>query len=474
MLKLLLWKHLMNWLSGTATQTFNLLSIGQRGVGKTVFLAGSYAELRSNNQSSRPQKLWFDCQNSQARENMENILNYVARTGQYPPPTMKITNFNFSLKGRGLWGVRTLCHFRWWDVPGEVCNTRNPDFQTLVLTSHGCCVFINADALVNDKAYLQVLEDIIKQVVAIASLASQHQLKYFFSIILTKCDLLGPGPLSLLQIEEHLQPLITRLNAAGANYQRFYSAIPIVSNGTSTLRAKGAAAPLLWLISRLRSSHNLQSQPDLASGLARGLSRSPTNAFTTNRRFGLSLPSTAPRSRLVMILVGIGLLAGVIASLFFAFNLLTPDPEQAQTPENQIREYKQVLQHEPDNLDALINLSRLHIELGQPDQAVPLMERLTQQEPENVDLRLTLAQLYELTGQTQKAETLYDEVLAKQKNNLRALTSKAVLRHAQGDTKTAQTLFAQAEKAAPDNLKGQVRAVAQETLQAPEPVPSAQ
>ncbi len=461
----------MNLLSGTATKTFNLLSIGQRGVGKTVFLAGSYTELHSSNQSDRPQKLWFDCQDNQAQENIENILKYIARTGQYPPPTMKITNFNFSLKRRSFWGVQTLCHFRWWDIPGEICNTRDPDFQTLVLTSHGCCVFINADVLVHDQAYLQMLEDIVKQVVAIASLTSQHGLKYLFALILTKCDLLGPGPLSLLQIEENLQPLITRLDAAGANYQRFYSAIPIVSAaGTSTLRATGTAAPLLWLISRLRNS-GFQSQPDLASGLAQGLSRSTRNASALKKRFGLNLPSTARRYSLILILAGIGLL-GVIAAIFLAFDPLTLGPEPAQTPEKQIREYEQVLQRQPNNFDALINLARLRIQIGQPDQAIPLMEQLVRQEPENLDLRLTLAQLYELTGQARRAETLYDEVLAKQKNNLKALVGKAVLRHAQGDTKTAEILFVQAEKAAPDNLKGQVRSVAQETLQmSPKPVP---
>jgi tetratricopeptide (TPR) repeat protein len=462
----------MNLLSETTEKkTFNLLSIGQRGVGKTVFLAGSYAELHPNSQVDHSQKLWFDCQDKQAQENIENILNYIARTGQYPPPTMKITNFNFSLKRRNLWGVQTLCHFRWWDTPGEACNIQNLDFQTLVLTSHGCCVFINADELVHNQAYLQVFENIVKQVVTIASLTSQHGLKYLFALILTQCDLLGPGPLSLLQIEESLQPLITRLDAAKAHYQRFYSAIPIVSTGsTSTLRATGAAAPLLWLISELRKSDNFQSQPDLASGLAQGLSNSASNTSTLKKRFGLNLPSTAHRYRLILILAGVGLL-GVIASIFLAFDPLTLGPEEAQTPEGQIREYEQVLQREPDNFDALINLAKLRIQLGQPDQAIPLMEKLIQQEPESLDLHLTLAQLYELTSQEQRAEALYDEVLAKQKNNLKALVGKAVLRHAQGDTETAETLFAQAEKAAPSDLKGQVRTVAQETLQtSPKPV----
>jgi len=42
-------------------KTFNLLSIGQRGVGDS--LAGSYAELHSNSQDN-PQQLWFDRQDT--------------------------------------------------------------------------------------------------------------------------------------------------------------------------------------------------------------------------------------------------------------------------------------------------------------------------------------------------------------------------------------------------------------------------
>ncbi len=67
--------------------------------------------------------------------------------------------------------------FRWWDVPGESCNLNNPEFKAIVSASHGCCIFINADALVHDKAYLLVFEDIIDQVVAIASLVSLNGFK---------------------------------------------------------------------------------------------------------------------------------------------------------------------------------------------------------------------------------------------------------------------------------------------------------
>lgn len=58
----------MNHLMTNYTKTFNLLSVGQRGVGKTVFLAGSYNELHPANTTKHPQQLWFDCQDSTEKD----------------------------------------------------------------------------------------------------------------------------------------------------------------------------------------------------------------------------------------------------------------------------------------------------------------------------------------------------------------------------------------------------------------------
>lgn len=458
----------MKNLSASVTNTFNLLSIGQRGVGKTVFLAGSYAELHSTDQISQPHPLWFDVRESQDEEKIERILNYVAQTGQYPPATMRITNFNFSLKRSGLWGTKTLCHFRWWDIPGESCNTSNPEFQKIVLSSHGCCVFINAQALINDRAYLQPLEEMIKQVVAIASLVNQHRLKYAFALIFTKCDLLDGDPINLLQIEERVQPLLTRLDAVNANYQKFYSAIPIVSfAAVPTLKAKGAAAPLLWLVSELRKLHSVQVRYDLGSGLKQSITNSDRRAYTAKNVLGL-LRLNYRSSTLLLSLAGVSLV-GVCAVLF----ILSPfAPKQSQASNGRIRQYEQILQAEPNNFDALFGLANLHIEMGQPDQAIPLMEKLVQQEPDRLDLHLNLAQLYKSLGQKQKAETAYDRILLQENNNLAALVNKAVLRNEQGDYKTAKALFVQAEQAAPASLKVKIHAIANNTL--PATIPTTQ
>lgn len=438
-----------------STNTFNLLSIGQRGVGKTVFLAGSYAELHSGDENKPPEKLWFDCHSSEDEEKINRILGYVAQSGQYPPATMRITNFDFSLKHSSLWGTKTLCDFRWWDVPGESCNSSNPEFQKIVLGSHGCCVFINAYKLINARADLQPLEEIIKQVVAIASLVNQHRLKYAFALIFTQCDLLDSSPIAMVQIEEKVQPLLTRLDAVKADYQKFYSAIPLVSfAGVPKLKATGAAAPLLWLLTELRKLHNVSVKQDLGSGLKTSITNPTSRPYTAKNVF-------VPLSRTTLLsLVGVSLIG--VCAVFLSFRQIGSTTSQAS--DKRIRQYEQILQTDPDNFDALFGLANRQIEIGQPKKAIPLMEKLVQQQPDRLDLQLNLAQLYKSMDQRQKAETVYDQILTQEKNNLAALVNKAVLRSEQGDDKTAKALFMQAEQAAPGKLKENIRAIANNTL----------
>ncbi|MBV9385242.1 MAG: tetratricopeptide repeat protein [Chroococcidiopsidaceae cyanobacterium CP_BM_ER_R8_30] len=453
---------------GANPKTFNLLSIGQRGVGKTVFLAGSYAELRADPQDNacgdsraqaqlnRPRQLWLDCQERQARENLERLLDYIARTGQYPPLTIKITNFNFSLQRHNQWGDKTLCRFRWWDVPGESCNIHNYDFNKIVATSHGCCVFIDAYELTYNHKYLQALKDIITQVAAIASLVSLNRLKYAFAIILTKCDLLEPNPLSQQQLQQRLQPLLARLDAMRVNYQTFYSFIPIVhTEAGATLKAKGTAAPLLWLVRELSQQHNpawlrnplnsisrllprpSQMQQRLAAGGLRSLLWRPHKVRAKNFSHLSSSLSPTQRNVLFLSLIGVSL-TGVLGTLAIQFGWFAT----ASTKNLQVLERRQQLEH-----------------------AIFLTEKLIQQQPKLVDLRLQLARLYELTGQVTRAETVYDQVLAQQPNNLDALVGKALLRHTQGDDRTATALFAQAERNAPTERQAQISDLAHKTLQ---------
>jgi tetratricopeptide (TPR) repeat protein len=451
----------MSIFPGTNPKTFNVLSIGHRGVGKTIFLAGSYAALQSVRSSSRSSDIWFDCRDKQAQDNLDKLLSYVSRTGQYPPPTMKITNFNFSVKRRGLGGERTLCHFRWWDIPGEICNFQNPDFQRILLTSHGCCVFINAKSLVYDKTYASTLEQILKQVEAIGSLVNQSNLKYIFALVLTQCDLLEPGPLGILQIEEQLRPLTSRLDAANVPYRQFYSGIPIFTSSSGAVlggKDNNIAAPLLWMLTELPRLHSFQSQLDLASGLKR--LQSKVGGFSAKNTSPFNTALTDRKNLLVLGLAGLSFL-GMLLAVFYSFGLLPlGSSSRLSLSEQLIQEYQSVLNRDPSNAEALINLADLYGEQAQYDKAIPLAQKLVQQQPKNADFRLKLADLYQAAGQKEQEKAVYDQILTQDANNIIALTRKAVLLSEQGDAKTAKDLFDRAERVAPPDFKGRVREIA--------------
>ena len=91
-----------------------------------------------------------------------------------------------------------------------------------------------------------------------------NSLKFPFALILTKCDLLEPSLLHHKQFSKLLQPLTICLDKVKARYQIFYSNIPIVhTEGTSILKPRGAADPLLWLVLELSKMY----KPTLSNNL---------------------------------------------------------------------------------------------------------------------------------------------------------------------------------------------------------------
>lgn len=239
--------------------TYNLLSIGHRGVGKSVFLVGSYAERLQDQQPSQV-STWFEGADEQSRRMLDSLLSYMRMRGLYPAPTMKITDFTFEVRSRIANQEQAVCQFRWADIPGEICRLDNPDFEAMLLASHGCCVFIDAAALVHDVNYLTQLEDTIKQIEVISSLATQCSVNYFFALILTKCDQLNADPDRIAEIEQKWKLLTAQLKTANAVYRRFHTSVSVIpTEGPAVVRGKGTSAPFLWLVSELSRVYQTQA-----------------------------------------------------------------------------------------------------------------------------------------------------------------------------------------------------------------------
>jgi hypothetical protein len=249
--------------------TFNILSLGERGSGKTVFLVGSYAEFQKTRENSLEkqeasdsQNLWFECQHHHEKSLLNDILQYVLKKGVYPPPTLKITDFHFAFKQKKADQSNILCFIRWWDMPGEFCNFNNPYYQEMGTSSQGCCVFINANRLVNDPAYTENLTKITSQLTILVSLV--QDVEYPFSLIFTQCDLLPPGEIGQKQITDKCQDLITTLDEANINYQCFYSAITISREKKDfSLISKDSSSVFLWLVTKLYEDYQQGKLPNL-------------------------------------------------------------------------------------------------------------------------------------------------------------------------------------------------------------------
>lgn len=307
--------------------SFNLLTIGQRGVGKTVFLTGCYVE--SKHQLSLDKGFYLDFQPNQAAINqaaiIESILSYVVHKEKYPPATFRNTNFNFSLKKQTLWTEETLCNFRWTDMPGEFCNLHSSkDFQQLLLHSHACCVFLDIPSLLDNNR--SQFEQTIDQAMAIASIVEKSGRHYPIAIVLTKGDMTQLGPISQVKIELGLQQFLSRLDSVKAVYERFYSAVPICKdkNDEASLKPEGTIAPFLWLASQLRKIHNLQTQPiDLESSLSENHPKIANLALIVK---DLEHQPFVTKS-LCHILLGLFSLVGIGLATFLMFKTVT-QPQQ--------------------------------------------------------------------------------------------------------------------------------------------------
>lgn len=454
------------------SKTFNLISLGYRGVGKTVFLAGSCAALLSGGRrTASNQNLWFDCRDQDAQTNIDKLISYITRTGQYPPPTLKVTDFGFTLRRKRLGFQQTLCQFNWLDIPGEICDTTNREFQSTLANSHGCCVFVDAEALLRDPAYSILLERLMTQVEAIAALAQQHNLKYPLALICTKCDLLATGAIGLVQMEERLKPLTAKLDAVNAHYRQFYSSVPIVSqNGKTLLEPRGAATPVLWLVSELTKIHGFNKQPSLGAALAELVQDKPISqlaAPATGFGFGLN----QPKGLLLATLAGCGGLAA-IAGLALNLGLPKPTPTEASTPKQRLDYYAGLVQREPNNTNALKELGRAYGELAQHEPAIQTYEKALEQNPNDQQTLEELAFLYGLTNRKPQEEQMYDRILKLQPENLFALTQKAGIVMNKGDRNGAETLFKKAESLANPTLKKTIREMADKKLKEASSAPS--
>ncbi len=112
----------------------------------------------------------------------------------------------------------------------------------------------------------------------------------------------------------------------------------------------------------------------------------------------------------------------------------------------------ELLEENPDNLQALGLRGNLHLAAGQRDEAVAAYERILQIDPGNAGARSALARLLQMSGDIGEAEGALLGGLEINPDNLFLKTRLAQFRELQGDFESAIDLYAEVQERVPNSL----------------------
>ncbi|MBE9138295.1 tetratricopeptide repeat protein [Nodosilinea sp. LEGE 07088] len=159
--------------------------------------------------------------------------------------------------------------------------------------------------------------------------------------------------------------------------------------------------------------------------------------------------------------------------------LLAQTKQQMNDLEGAAQIYRQVLDQQPGDMNALQGLAVLLVQQGRPQAAIGLLQdtlkTADQLQSEGAaagidvtSVKLLLAQVYVENKSPDQAIALYDETIAAAPEDFRPVLAKALVLREQGDADTAQALFAQATSLAPAQYKDQVEEMALQSQVVPE------
>jgi tetratricopeptide (TPR) repeat protein len=156
--------------------------------------------------------------------------------------------------------------------------------------------------------------------------------------------------------------------------------------------------------------------------------------------------------------------------------LLGQTKQQLGDLEGAAQSYRQVLDNQPGNMNALQGLVALLVQQNRSQAAVGLLqdtlrsaERLDAAGVDTTAVKLLLAEVYLEDQKTDQALSLYDEAIQEAgPSDFRPLLAKALVLQDQGRSEEAQPLFDQALAAAPAQYKDQIQQMANPVTPAPE------
>lgn len=158
--------------------------------------------------------------------------------------------------------------------------------------------------------------------------------------------------------------------------------------------------------------------------------------------------------------------------------LLAQTKQQMGDLEGAAQIYRQVLDQQPSNMNALQGLTVLLVQQNRPQAAIGLLQDTLKTADQlqsegataNIDttsVKLLLAQVHVEDNSPDQAIAIYDETIAAAPEDFRPVLAKALVLQEQGDNDTAQALFAQATALAPAQFKDQIELMSTQNQVAP-------
>ncbi|MGG6237652.1 tetratricopeptide repeat protein [Nodosilinea sp. AN01ver1] len=158
--------------------------------------------------------------------------------------------------------------------------------------------------------------------------------------------------------------------------------------------------------------------------------------------------------------------------------LLAQTKQQLGDLEGAAQTYRQVLDQQPGNMNALQGLTVLLVQQERPQAAIGLLQDTlktadqlqsdgTATGIDTTSVKLLLAQVHVEANNPDQAIALYDETIEAAPEDFRPVLAKALVLQEQGDADTAQALFTQATALAPAQFKDQIEQMSSQGAPAP-------
>jgi tetratricopeptide (TPR) repeat protein len=166
--------------------------------------------------------------------------------------------------------------------------------------------------------------------------------------------------------------------------------------------------------------------------------------------------------------------------------LLAQAKEQTGDPEAAAQVYRQIINAQPGNINALDGMVKLLIAENRPEAAIGVLQdtlkkapQVNQIEPNSIDVvsvQTILGQVYAQQERYAEAIAVYDEAMKVDEKDFRPVLGKALVLRRQGNNEEATQLFNVAVELAPSQYRDQIKQLAAPptvpVVPAPDPSPT--